>query len=197
MNSCMITLQVLAVQALDNRTSARCCFSYTDARTTHTLEQELTLTAFGRSSEILARCGEYDIIQVIGELWFDREWELVAKNCPGAVIPADGDCPVNHISIVGNHGSDKYKELKYFETGTSLCKFGMAVNRKRDSEPTWFRVRAWGKTAEVAANYTRPGDHMGVEGTIGLEAWEGKQQIIIVANRLELMEPKSASEQAA
>lgn len=197
MNICLITLQVLTVQPSDNRTAARCCFSYTDLRSSLTLEQELTLTAFGRSGEILSRCGEYDIIQAVGELWaVGKEWELVAKNCPGAVIPADGNCPVNHISLVGNHGSEKYKDFRYFDSGTAICKLGMAVNRTREGSPTWFRVRAWGKTAEVAANYVCPGDRMGVEGTIGLESYQGNQQLVVVASRLELMEPKPV-EQAA
>lgn len=196
MNNFCITLQVLSVKTLDNRTVSRCCFSYTDFRTTHTLEQELNLTAFGRSGEILSRCEQYDIIQVIGELWLEgREWELVAKNCVGSVIPSDAGCPVNHICLVGNHGSDKYKELKYFETGTALCKFGMAVDRGKDN-PTWFRVRAWGKTGEVAANYCKVGDRMGVEGTIALESYQGNQHLVVIANRLELLEPKPVEQVA-
>jgi Single-strand binding protein family len=190
MNSVCITLQVLTIQSSNNRTSSLCCFSYTDVRSSHTYEQELTLTAFGRSREILSRCIEYDVVQVIGELWaVGSEWELVVKNCPGSLIPSDASCPINHITLIGNHGSDKYKDFKYFESGTALCKFGMACDRGKDN-PTWFRVRAWGKTGEVAANYTRPGDRIGVEGTIALESYQGKQQLVIVANRLELLEPK-------
>jgi single-strand DNA-binding protein len=60
---------------------------------------------------------------------------------------------LNVVTLVGRAGRDP--DVKYFESGSVVCKFTLAVNRRtrNSDEPDWFNLEMWGKTAEVAANY--------------------------------------------
>lgn len=73
--------------------------------------------------------------------------------------------------LVGNLGKDP--EMRYTRDGTAVTSFSMAVNRKwnnsngtKGEETTWFRVTAWRRTAEIAAQYLTKGREVMVEGRL-------------------------------
>lgn len=102
---------------------------------------------------------------------------------------------MNTISLVGHAGRDP--ESRYFESGTNVCNFTIAVNRrKKDEEPDWFNLEIWGKTAEVATNYVRKGSLIGVTGSIHQEKWtdrttgEERTKWVVRVDKLDLLGSK-------
>jgi single-strand DNA-binding protein len=64
-------------------------------------------------------------------------------------------------------------ELRYTQSGASVCSFTVAVNRKFDRETTDFiNCVAWKKTAEFIAQYFRKGSSICVTGSIQVRTWE-------------------------
>ncbi|HSQ39215.1 MAG TPA: single-stranded DNA-binding protein [Anaerolineales bacterium] len=75
------------------------------------------------------------------------------------------------LIIVGNLGRDP--EMRYMPDGTPVTTMNIATNRKwnnpdgsKAEETTWFRVTAWRKTAEIAAQYLTKGQQVMVEGRL-------------------------------
>jgi single-strand DNA-binding protein len=71
------------------------------------------------------------------------------------------------VLIVGHLGRDP--ELRYTPTGSPVCNFNVAANRKRkDGEDvvTWFRVTTWGNLAENCNEYLAKGRQVLVEGQL-------------------------------
>ena len=89
------------------------------------------------------------------------------------------------VIIVGNLGRDP--EMRYTADGTPVTSFSVATNRKwtngdgsQGEETVWFRVSAWRKTGEIAAQYLTKGRQVMVEGrmtpdkaTGGPRVWTG------------------------
>jgi len=105
---------------------------------------------------------------------------------------------VNSISLVGRAGRDP--EVKYFESGSIVANFTLAVNRRsRNEEPDWFNLEIWGKQAQVAADYVRKGSLLGVTGSFKLDQWkdkntgDNKSKPVIRVDRLELLGSKRDS----
>jgi single-strand DNA-binding protein len=81
--------------------------------------------------------------------------------------------------IVGNVGKDP--EMKFFQDGTGVCNFNVAVNRKSTNpntnevkdETTWFRVACWRRLAETANQYVRKGTQIMVVGRVSARAYIG------------------------
>jgi single-strand DNA-binding protein len=71
---------------------------------------------------------------------------------------------LNSVILVGRVGGDP--DVKYFESGSVVCRLTLAVNRasRNNDQPDWFNLELWGKQAEVAANYVRKGSQIGVSG---------------------------------
>jgi single-strand DNA-binding protein len=81
--------------------------------------------------------------------------------------------------VAGNLTRDP--ELRYTPKGTAVAKIGLAVNRtwKTESgeskeEVTFIDIEAWGRQAEVIAQYMRKGRPLLVEGRLKLDTWEDK-----------------------
>jgi single-strand DNA-binding protein len=73
------------------------------------------------------------------------------------------------ILIVGNLGGDP--EMRYTPSGQAVTNFSVATNRQYTAssgetvkETIWFRVSAWGRTAETCNQYLRKGSRVLVEG---------------------------------
>ncbi|MGL5082733.1 MAG: single-stranded DNA-binding protein [Microcoleaceae cyanobacterium] len=81
---------------------------------------------------------------------------------------------LNIVTLVGRAGRDP--EVKHFESGTVVCNFTLAVNRRtrRTDEPDWFDLELWGKTAEVASNYVRKGSLIGIKGSLRFDSWQDR-----------------------
>lgn len=110
---------------------------------------------------------------------------------------------LNVVTLVGRAGRDP--DVKYFESGSVVCKFTLAVNRRtrNSDEPDWFNLEMWGKTAEVAANYVRKGSLIGVSGSLKFEHWKDRttgadrSAPVIRVDRMELLGSKRDNEAAA
>src|SRR6478672_9841151 len=86
----------------------------------------------------------------------------------------------NKVILAGNLTRDP--ELRYTPKGTAIAKIGLAVNRtwKNDAgetkeEVTFVDVDAFGRQAEVIAQYMRKGRPLLVEGRLKLDQWDDKQ----------------------
>jgi single-strand DNA-binding protein len=73
------------------------------------------------------------------------------------------------IILAGNLGRDP--EMRYTPAGKAVTNFSVASSRKYQSgagelvdETVWFRVSAWGKTAETCNQYLKKGSKVLVEG---------------------------------
>ena len=110
---------------------------------------------------------------------------------------------LNVVTLVGRAGRDP--EVKYFESGSVVCNFTLAVNRrsKKTDQPDWFYLEMWGKTAEIAADYVRKGKLIGVKGSLKFEYWQdrstgvGRSKPLVKVDVLELLSSKRDDEQAA
>src|SRR5580765_752141 len=85
----------------------------------------------------------------------------------------------NRVILAGNLTRDP--ELRYTPKGTAVAKIGMAMNRVWKSESgeskeevTFVDVEAWGRQAEVIAQYMKKGRPFLVEGRLKLDQWEDK-----------------------
>lgn len=102
---------------------------------------------------------------------------------------------LNLVNLVGRVGADP--DVRYFESGSVLCKLSLAVNRRsrNNDKPDWFHLELWGKTAEVAANYVRKGSLIGVQGSLKIEAFTNRDghnchKPIIRVDRMDLLGSK-------
>jgi len=79
---------------------------------------------------------------------------------------------LNKVILIGNLTRDP--ELRYTPSGTALCKFGLAVNRKskEKEEVTFVDITAWGKTGETASQYLAKGRQVCIEGRLTYSQWE-------------------------
>ena len=101
---------------------------------------------------------------------------------------------INVVVLIGNAGRDP--ELRFFESGSCVCEFTLAINRPpRDGQepaPLWVNCKAWGKTAQVAGDYVRKGSKVAVVGRLEVEQWtdrssgEVRSKTLVMIDRLEL-----------
>jgi single-strand DNA-binding protein len=85
----------------------------------------------------------------------------------------------NKVILMGNLTRDP--ELRYTPKGTAVAKIGLAVNRQWKSESgeqkeevTFIDVEAWGRQAEVIAQYMKKGSPLFMDGRLKLDTWEDK-----------------------
>ena len=87
---------------------------------------------------------------------------------------------LNKVFLYGNLSRDP--ELKALPSGSQVANFGLATNRTykdkngAKQETTEFHnIVAFGRTAEVIAQYCKKGRPIFVEGRIQTRSWEGKE----------------------
>lgn len=75
------------------------------------------------------------------------------------------------LIVVGNLGKDP--EMRYTPSGQAVTSFSLASSRQYTNsggqtvkETIWFRVSAWGKSAEICNNYLHKGSKVLVEGRL-------------------------------
>jgi single-strand DNA-binding protein len=84
---------------------------------------------------------------------------------------------VNRCFLAGNLVRDP--QLKFLPSGSAVCEFGIAVNRKykgKDGEKEdvyYGECVSWGKTAETINQYFTKGKPIFVEGRLSTESWTG------------------------
>ena len=107
---------------------------------------------------------------------------------------------LNTITLVGHAGRDP--EIRFFESGTVVSNFTLAVNKPgKDEAPDWFHLEIWGKQAQVAADYIRKGSLVGVVGRMTSEQWtdrnsgEMRSKAVVKVERLALLGSKAGNTQ--
>ena len=87
---------------------------------------------------------------------------------------------VNKAMLMGNLVRDP--ELRYTPQGAAVCEFALALNRSYTNKQTGQRVDevhfidivAWGRTAELCAEYLKKGRQVFVEGRLQQDRWEAQ-----------------------
>jgi single-strand DNA-binding protein len=86
----------------------------------------------------------------------------------------------NHVVLLGNLTRDP--ELKFLPSGTAVCEFSIAVNRRwtdkttneKKEEVSFFDCVCWGKGGETFAKYMTKGKPCLIDGELRQERWEDK-----------------------
>lgn len=109
---------------------------------------------------------------------------------------------MNKVILVGNLTRDP--ELSTTSGGVSLCKFGIAVQRRYagsdgNREVDFFNVIAWRGLADTCHRYLRKGSKAGIVGVIQTRSYEDKDGVKkfvteIVADEVEFLSSKSSSD---
>lgn len=79
----------------------------------------------------------------------------------------------NKVILIGNLTRDP--ELKYTKTGSPVCDFGLATNKKnKEGQETtcYVDITTWGTLAENCTQYLKKGGPALVEGELTYETWE-------------------------
>ncbi|MDR3122469.1 MAG: single-stranded DNA-binding protein [Treponema sp.] len=102
---------------------------------------------------------------------------------------------INHVVLVGRLTRDA--ELKYTANGQAVCKFSVAVNRRRKNGDQWvdeanfFDVVLWGRQGESLSQYLVKGKMIGVDGELRQDRWEqdgqNRSRVEIVAANIQLI----------
>jgi single-strand DNA-binding protein len=102
---------------------------------------------------------------------------------------------VNHVILIGRLTRDA--ELKYTSGGQAVCKFAIAVNKRRKQGEQWvdeanfFDIVLWGRSGETLNQYLVKGKQIAVEGELHQNRWEqdgqSRSKIEIMANNVQLL----------
>jgi single-strand DNA-binding protein len=102
---------------------------------------------------------------------------------------------LNHVVLIGRLTRDA--ELKYTAGGQAVCKFSLAINRRKKSgdqwveEPNFFDVVLWGRQGETLNQYLVKGKQIAVEGELRQDRWEqdgqNRSKVEIMANNVQLL----------
>ena len=109
---------------------------------------------------------------------------------------------MNKVFLIGNLTRDP--ELSETNSGVSVCRFGIAVNRgysAQDAERQvdFFNVTAWRGTADKVARFCKKGNKVAVSGSIQLRNYEDNQgqkrtAVDIIASEVEFLTSKNAAQ---
>jgi len=102
---------------------------------------------------------------------------------------------LNHVVLIGR--LTREAELKYTAGGQAVCKFSIAVNRRKKSGDQWedeanfFDIVVWGRQGESLHPYLLKGKMVGVDGELRQDRWQqdgqNRSKIEIIANYLQLL----------
>jgi single-strand DNA-binding protein len=87
---------------------------------------------------------------------------------------------INKVIIVGNLGGDP--ETRYMPSGSAVTNLTVATNESWKDKQTgeqkerteWHKVAAFGKLAEIMAEYLRKGSQVYIEGKLRTRKWQDK-----------------------
>ncbi|MCL2208605.1 MAG: single-stranded DNA-binding protein [Treponema sp.] len=102
---------------------------------------------------------------------------------------------LNHVTLIGRLTRDA--ELKYTSGGQAVCKFSIAVNRRKKNGDQWedeanfFDIVVWGRQGESLHPYLVKGKMVGVDGELRQDRWQqdgqNRSKVEIVTNYLQLL----------
>ena len=109
---------------------------------------------------------------------------------------------MNKVLLIGNLTRDP--ELVTTNNGISLCKFGLAVQRRYASndgekDVDFFNIVVWRGPAENCYKYLKKGSKVGISGSIQTRSYESndgtkKYAFDIIAEEVEFLTSKTAAE---
>ncbi len=157
----------------------------------------LAATVWGAAADRAAaniQAGSYWILSGRFRIETGQPLEFQVENFDAVSAPLDL-AGTNRVVLLGRAGRDP--EVRYFEKGSMVANFTLAVNRRsRDDQPNWFPLEIWGKQAQVAADYVRKGSLLGIIGSFKFDRWtdrttgEERSKPVINVDRLELLGSK-------
>lgn len=101
---------------------------------------------------------------------------------------------MNRCFIIGNLTRDP--ETRVTQSGSSVCSFTVAVNRRgQDDKTDFFRVSAWNKTGETCQKYLAKGRKVAVTGPVSVSTYTGQDgkayaNLEVMAQDVEFLTPK-------
>lgn len=112
---------------------------------------------------------------------------------------------MNRITVIGRMASDV--EVKDFN-GRNVANFSVAAQNKNKDKQTgqygtnFYRVSAWGVTADIATKFLRKGHRVGVSGDLVIRNYVGSDQVKYTAveinnAEIDLIETRAESEAKA
>lgn len=85
----------------------------------------------------------------------------------------------NKVQLIGNLGNAP--EIKTMENGRKMARFSIATSEvyknskgERVTETQWHNLVAWGKVADIVAQYLTKGKEVAIEGKLVNRSWEDK-----------------------
>lgn len=110
---------------------------------------------------------------------------------------------VNKWLGIGFLGKDP--EIKFLEGGNAVCKFSLAMSEKwtdkngeKKEHTEWVNIEAWGKLAEIAAEYLKKGSQCFIEGKIKTDKYdkdgETRYSTKVVAHSIQFLDRKGEAE---
>lgn len=111
---------------------------------------------------------------------------------------------MNRVCLIGRMARDP--ELRQTTSGTAVVEFTLAVDKRKgkrdeEQEPNWFRISAFGKTAEYVTQYLGKGRLVAVDGRLEHRKYQDKdgnnrEAISIIADNVQgLDRPREDAEQ--
>ena len=107
---------------------------------------------------------------------------------------------MNKLTIIGNLTRDP--ETRVTQSGSSVCSFTVAVNRRgQDDKTDFFRVSAWNKTGETCQKYLAKGRKVAVTGPVSVSTYTGQDgkayaNLEVMAQDVEFLTPKGEQQPA-
>jgi len=114
---------------------------------------------------------------------------------------------VNTVILIGTLTRDP--ELRATQGGQSVVGFSLAINNayktasgEKREEVTFIDVEAWGKLADLIAQYVHKGDPLYIDGRLRQDTWEDKttrqkrSKIKVVASNMQFLESGKRDESA-
>ena len=102
---------------------------------------------------------------------------------------------MNKVVLIGNICKDP--ELSETNSGVAVCRFSIAVNRRRASadaeqQTDFFNVTAWRGLAETVSRYCKKGNKVAVAGQIQIRQYEDREgakktAVDVVAEEVEFL----------
>lgn len=102
---------------------------------------------------------------------------------------------INHVTLIGRLTRDA--EIKFTAQGQAVCKFSIAVNRRKKGGDGWadeanfFDVTLWGRQGESLNQYLLKGKQVGVDGELRQYRWQqegqNRSKVEISANYIQLL----------
>ena len=99
---------------------------------------------------------------------------------------------MNKIQLIGRVTRDI--ELKTSQSGVSMARFTLAVNRIKKDEADFINCLAFNKTAEILSQYVKKGHRLGVSGQLQTGKYERDgvthYTADVICDQVDLIEPK-------